>query len=58
LFQETYRLLSEGQEELANFDEQFIDLDEETLENEATDFRVSFKNVALLDKDKSLQWTI
>jgi len=39
--QESYRLLTEGQEELSNFDERFIDLDQETLENEATDFRVS-----------------
>ena len=34
-------LVEEGQEELANFDEQLIDLDQETLEAEETDFRVS-----------------
>ena len=42
--QEAHRLVSEGQEELYNFDEEFIDLDQETLEAEATDFRVSYHN--------------
>ncbi|XP_065895085.1 uncharacterized protein [Dysidea avara] len=43
--QEAHRLVSEGQEELYNFDEEFIDLDQETLEAEATDFRAFFYEI-------------
>ena len=38
--QKTFELLSEGQEELMNFEEEYFDLDHETLENEFIDFQV------------------